>query len=114
MSLFNYRNYNSFVYGSRQQFEPESHTRMLTLRIVADIALCIAFAIVPWWLTLAFVCALFTTFRRFWIELVLVGFLYDVLYGAPTVGNWLTLQTTAIALILALVGYLVQSRLRVS
>lgn len=102
------------MYGSRQQFEPDSTVRMLVLRIIADVALCISFAILPWWLTVAFACALFTTFRRFWVELVAIGFLYDLLYGAPTVGHWFTLQTTAITVALALVGHLVQSRLRVS
>lgn len=102
------------MYGSRQQFEPDSTMRMLVLRIIADVALCVSFAILPWWFTLACACALFTTFRRFWVELVMIGLMYDVLYGAPTVGHWFTLQTTAIAVALALVGHLVQSRLRVS
>lgn len=112
MSLLKYRNYNSFSYGSRQQFETESASRMLVLRLTADIALIIAFMILPWWFTLGCACALFTTFRRFWVELILIGLSYDVLYGAPTIGHWFTLQTTAIAVACSLIGHLVQSRLR--
>ncbi len=51
-------------------------------RILADILLFASALFLPWWITILAAFACFFLFQYF-VELIIIGFLLDVLFGVP-------------------------------
>ena len=60
----------------------KTKTKLIILRALADFLLIIAAVLLPWWVVLLCVIALFFMFERFF-ELFLMAFLMDLLYAVP-------------------------------
>jgi hypothetical protein len=57
----------------------------ITTRIIADIVLLLCVFFAPWWVTFLLATIVAFSYSTF-IEIIIVGLLLDLLFGAPGVG----------------------------
>ncbi len=83
-----------------------------TTRIITDIVLLLCVFFAPWWLTFALATIAAFSYRTF-IEIIIVGLLLDLLFGAPGVGAFpFPIVHTIIALVIYGVSIFIRARVR--
>lgn len=81
-------------------------------RIITDIVLLLCVFFAPWWITLLLGSVAAFFFRSF-IEIIIVGLLLDLLFGAPGVGTFsLPIIHTIITLVIYGVSVFIRARVR--
>ena len=82
-------------------------------RIITTIFLFFAVFFLPWWLTAFFACVAFFVFTDFY-EVLFLGLLSDLLYGAPVTFLYgFSFVATVSALVMCISGGFLKTRMRI-
>lgn len=81
-------------------------------RILADLAICIALLVFPWWVGFVLACIAFFLFEDFY-EVILFGLIIDSLYQISIARYFhFELFFTAFAIVLFIAGFYIKKKLK--